>query len=754
MARTNIDVVITVRDSASKPLDNVAKKVKATGKAAKDASVDFVQFNKTLFTTAAFIGTFVKGFTTLRSSIEFGAELDKATDAFERQMGPRGVFINALQKSSNVVVDEMTALHAGLKLGSLGVAKSSEDAAQMVSKLAVVAKLAGKDSTKGIEDLTSAMIDGNVAKFEEYNLIRKTDPAYMALIATMNKAGGVYGNLFAKQTQIALIMGLVNKKTRDQMFSFMSLGQVVEYTGKAFTNLRYHVGILLGNAVRPLLEKLIPLLTNFKEIIYNIYKTDKHTMFLVKSFLAATAAVTGLIATFGSLKLMVKLLGFAGFGFPGITAAVLGLSAAFVGLTRASQDPLEKLKIFGAFFKGIYELVTNFDPETGLSKISESTKKLLGDSGIYGIVKFISATVVTIRTTVKDVIDSIKFVGKVVDKVFGGMFSAMNTLFEKIMPAWSTWWTTDALSPVKKFARASMVILGGLALFFGAKGLFGGILSKIPVIGKFFGGGGSGPKGTASDPIYTRSADGAIGGLLGGLAGGGKGGVFKSLFDILKQSYKLGGWRQILKDIPTAFSLVFPRLASVLGSVGGVLTRALAAAAPLLGPALGIAAAAAVGVAIGKVINIGLDKFTQGRTEEGFEGNLVERGFFKLDKMFGGQTSKDFIKNQKAFEANMSASPSKQTSASVPLPEDLDIIESVGSKMQSMNEADRTRMQTAMEQALATQGPSGKFIDPEEFKNFENLMVNALDSSENLTTLANKAKENRLKSRQNVRESF
>ena len=51
MARTAIDIIITVRDGASKPLDNVQRKVRGTGKAAQDAAADFTRFNKTLFTT-------------------------------------------------------------------------------------------------------------------------------------------------------------------------------------------------------------------------------------------------------------------------------------------------------------------------------------------------------------------------------------------------------------------------------------------------------------------------------------------------------------------------------------------------------------------------------------------------------------------------------------------------------------------------------------------------------------------------------
>lgn len=764
MARTNIDVIITVKDGASKPLDNVTKKIRNTGKAAKDVSFDIMQLGKTIFATTAFLGLFTKGFSLLSSSIQFGSDLDKVTTQFERQMGPRGNFINILRDSSNVVVDEMTALQSGLQLGTLGVAKSSEDAATMVSKFAVVARLAGKDSTEGVEKLTQAVIDGNVAHLEEYGILRRSSPAYMMLMAAMNKAGGAYGGVISKQATLAIIMGAINERVKNQMFSFMSLGALVEYTGKAFITLKQHIGNLLGNAVRPLLEKIIPLIQSFSELVYYIGKNDKNLLFLTKTFLGLGMAVTGLLGGLGSLKLVVKLLGFAGIGFPGITLAVFALTSAFVGLTNAAKDPLEKLKIFGAFFRGIYELVSNFNKETGASKMSQQLKEYLDTRGILGIVEFISATIVTIKTTLTDIVDFVKYLGRGVDTIVGGIFTGINKTLNKIMPAWSTWWTTDALNPVQKFARAAAVILGGLLAFFGAKSLFGGILSKIPVIGKLFGGGGSNPKGTASDPIYTKSADGLGGGLL--TSGMSKLPGMETLYTILKNSYTLGGWKQILKDIPTAFGTIFPKLAKILligispirtifSSLGGLLLRIptiIMSIAPLLGPALAGVITGLVIAAGSSIINNILDS-KQGETEEGFKGNPLERLFFN---MFADEKTKEQFRKNKELFPDTSRIGNKQTQISVPTApaDDEAILQVLMDKMKIMSDADRTKTQSTLESALATQASNGRTIDPEEFKILEELAKHSKNSSESLTILANKALEARVKQRTNVRELY
>jgi hypothetical protein len=59
-----------------------------------------------------------------------------------------------------------------------------------------------------------------------------------------------------------------------------------------------------------------------------------------------------------------------------------------------------------------------------------------------------------------------------------------------------------------------------------------------------------------------------------------------------------------------------------------------------LGKAGLVGAAGAAGYGVGTVANMGLDKFTQGKTSEGFQGNAMERLFFKLDQLIGGESAK------------------------------------------------------------------------------------------------------------------
>lgn len=63
----------------------------------------------------------------------------------------------------------------------------------------------------------------------------------------------------------------------------------------------------------------------------------------------------------------------------------------------------------------------------------------------------------------------------------------------------------------------------------------------------------------------------------------------------------------------------------------------------MLGAAGKTLGAGALGYEVGaNVVNPLLDNYTQGKTDEGFEGNAIERMFFKMNKAFDGNATKNF----------------------------------------------------------------------------------------------------------------
>lgn len=91
---------------------------------------------------------------------------------------------------------------------------------------------------------------------------------------------------------------------------------------------------------------------------------------------------------------------------------------------------------------------------------------------------------------------------------------------------------------------------------------------------------------------------------------------------------------------------------SLGGGVGGAMEAAggmAGKAGKLLGGASAVGAAGLIGYEAGSLLNNVIESKTQGKTSEGFEGNAVERLFFKLDKLLGGESSKQFMGAQAAM---------------------------------------------------------------------------------------------------------
>lgn len=677
----NLKILVTVVDQTKQPLDNVEKRVKRTGKAAKEAGLDFTKFNRTLFATTAFVGTFLKAFSSLSASLDLGADLTRLEGQFERIFGSKGQFFKSISDTTDASIDKMEAMRQGISLGTLGIIRDSKQLAQFVSKAGVAAKMAGKDSAEGIKAFSDFMKDGNVSHLQFLNLISQTNPRLQAMQAILSKAGGVMGTVVTTQARLALGQGLLNNVVKGQLKGFRDLKDIVADVRQNFAWMRSEVGALVGKALAPLLESLNPLLQKFALTLEHLRKNDKQIVFLVKSMTLLTTGAIGLAGALGTLRLATFALTSLGLGLPKLAVVLLGLGSAFVGVTKPVDTFLEKLQLIGAIFKGVYELVTTLDPETGISRLSESTYKLLKKNGLLGFVQFLGRVGSIVKTVTTNLIDAFKWAGKKLDDVFGGITQKLLKIFETFNSPWSNWWVSESIGPVQKGMRAATTILGGFLALWTGKKLLGGLsgaLTKLPLVGRLFGKTtGKGPAGTPTDPIYTVPIGGGMG--VGGKAGdwgkkiGGMLGLTylsKKFQDLILSSKYLGeifthpagklrGLMSVFGMFGRSFLAFGKNMMINLVMIGARIVPALssmfAGLAPFLGPAIAVAAAGLIGYAIGTGISHLINKYTQGKTDEGFEGSAMERGFFKLSKWTGIGPAQDFIDNQekqKAAEAD------------------------------------------------------------------------------------------------------
>lgn len=582
MALRNLEVVITLKDNASKGLDQVGKKVRETGKSANQANIDFTKFTKTLFTAGAFIGIFAKSIGKLKSSIEEGADIQRLENQYERVLGPKGALFDNIDKLTTTGIDKFEAMRSGISLANLGIVKSTDQLANIMAEAGTAAKLAGKDSTEGIKDITEFMKSGEVSQLQFLDLIAKTNPALQAQMAVLHKAGGVMGTVISTQARLALGQNLLRAATKGHLKDEGDLLDLLKNQTFAFRELRSSIGELLGVALGPLIRQISEFASHIAKTLENMRKTDKNFIFLVKSVIIATGAVFGLVGALNTLRLSSIALTSIGIGLPSMLALVVTLGTLFLGVTSKAEKFTDKLKILAAFARGIWQLVTSFNKVTGESQISKSITDLLGED-LTNFAVQIARVVIAVKEAVtwfyhlfKDLakrLDNLfKSISQTIIKYLGGpdLKNKTKDQIQDLLPDLDTWANTA------KIALTALAVWWAKKKFFSSKSILEGtdsLLSKMPVIGKFF---GTKADGSSEKPFYVIVKGSSLFGGGGDLASStaktiGTVGFFRTIIPTIRlawQSLMLGGVKGLVKDIPTIFKLAFqqsfPRIFNIL----------------------------------------------------------------------------------------------------------------------------------------------------------------------------------------------
>jgi cytochrome c556 len=284
------------------------------------------------------------------------------------------------------------------------------------------------------------------------------------------------------------------------------------------------------------------------------------------------------------------------------------------GLGKADFTKLmEASGLSGQESEGLYSILKDFDQFEG------SFKKVLGDQK-------------TLEQSFSQSTDNLK--------------DAFARLSEKISKA-----ATEIISPLSDVAKEAL------------NGNFSGALSATPGALKEAGQGVMDNKAMVALGIGATALTGALAAKLGKIIGGDKAGGLvtgTAMGMALKQAgvtpvYVVNAM-DMRSDVSTTPSTIIDLIKGKGGTAGtaaagGLLAKyggMLKGLAPMAGNAGLVGLAGAAGYGIGHyAVNPLLDKFTQGKTSEGFEGNIIEQVFFKLDQLLGGEGAENIKKANK-----------------------------------------------------------------------------------------------------------
>lgn len=551
MANRVLTIVAKVKDAASAGLGRIQNHLKKTGSAAKQTSLDFTQFNKVMFATTAYVGFFEKAFRGFGNTLMKGAELDRVVGQFERIMGPKGQLFDAIAGFTDNSIDKVEALRSAIQLKTLGIATNTKDIAEIIARAGTASKLAGQDSAEGIKKFTQFLKDGSIANLEFLNLIKSNDPALKLQMSMINKIGGVMGGALTAQMKYNMGLRLLRTATDGALKGQRDLYDVIFDVKQSFTLLKSEVGVFLGTALSSVIDKITKFADKLSTMLEYIRTSKKEILFLAKSLVVVASAFAGLLSSVGTIRLVslgLKALGISTAPIILGISAILSLFSALTFNVKAGLTPVEnfveKLRVFGAVLKGVYQLVSSFitnqdNMRKGIGKMDKDLFELLNNNGLFLFVHNVSKTLAVVGKFGIEVFKQLRDWAIKLDEMFGGLTNKMFELFgvnkkvdvdlnatgnvvdEPAIKRAAKFWldaNSKSYGLMKKGAAAILTAFTAFKLF----GIGKGFLSNLPLLGRFFGKSTSGkPDGTKGNPLHVTQS---------GIAGKAAGSIFKSNF--------------------------------------------------------------------------------------------------------------------------------------------------------------------------------------------------------------------------------
>lgn len=567
----NVNILISVSNKASQPLRQVKNEF-------RDFRDDLVKFNRRLFTASALVATFTMGFRKAFQLAAVGADFDMFREQFNRTFGAD--YFKILRNASKYTMDAMSIMQLAVQNHARGLSKYEQEKIFTLSVGA--AKLLGTSTKDAAMKMSQALQTMSVSGMKQFmvalnvnNQFKNMELFIGRLTKGLNAAGKQSENfkrIALKELELAL--GDLAAQTGDTKTMFMVLGAGLESFKQTIGNFLARalapLSAKLGRFVWDIADKLKDILDDVDGKFTTLRKNIVNFMQMAGGFLAISTGLLGIISmlalvasTFSmSISSLIGLIGLFGLGLKSVKDRTGSWTEAFAtmgGVLKGFFQAFMSYKDGWITLSGeIVDQLKLLPPET--QKTIWSVIKLFSLARVAwdGFVDGIKAGVGTITTIVTAVLKPFKMLYE----LLGGTAKQFSV-------------TTEAL------VKTIGYVAGFAGVFLALKSVLGGgqgLLSKIPVIGRFFG--GKQPKGTAIDPLYVRNVDGlgSVGGLGSILGKLGSGSKYTTMGGDIFGNVALG---QMVSKIPLIGKTLMSSVASLL-TAGSFMTVVMAVVASFL----------------------------------------------------------------------------------------------------------------------------------------------------------------------------
>jgi hypothetical protein len=489
--------------------NKAASATQRMGAKAKSASTGIKYFTQSLGRGMAALYLYNRAWNIFGTQFQEGLQLQRASDQFGLNVGNVTKMLPELRSATKGVISDFDLLKTASKAFQLGL--KPERMASAFKMGTIAAQKLGLEASDAINTITNALTKQDEGALNTLGITTNVNQAYKTQVALISKSGGVMSSAMGIQIRQSLIMkelsnrfGGANKVQEDGLL-------ILERFKASWKNFRAVIGQTLGTALIPLTRVLTGVLDTMTRLLDKMNDTAGFQKFVqISATLAGIWAGTKFISTARTLLSLFGLMGAGGASrgilrtvhnmgllsramsakkflagssmfqamnigatklgqtlmrvspmgrnfvaalgliaprLAGIVALVPGWGTAIMVLTlmfKPLVKILEKALVAGKVF---FQLLSNFDASSGLSKVLKKDAEQLGD--FYYAIESLAKVALFVGSAFKGLVQGISepisqamdIMGKVfnyVDDLTGGVMGSIGRLL-KTGPALSSW---------------------------------------------------------------------------------------------------------------------------------------------------------------------------------------------------------------------------------------------------------------------------------------------------------------------------
>lgn len=372
MANNNINIVISLKNQASGPLNQVRKDIRNFGS-------ELVMFNRRLFTATAVYATFTGVFAKAFDFAHIGADFDYFRQQFNNTFGSG--YLKELRIASNGTADALGIMQVAVRNHIRGF--SAAETKQIFTLSAVAAKRTGKSTVQAANEMSVALQTLSASTLKTFLISLAANNQFHNMNTIIGKithglnAAGMKADVFRRTVLRELTIAFAEEAAAagDAKSLFMQWGAGIE-------SVRQVIGTFLSRALAPFIGMMARLAWGIFDKFNDILdETNQKVKGLREGLIDFVAMGGGIMATLvgivGGMSMLALITSTLGIPF----GTIVGLMTMFyLGMKKATDESgsfLQAMADIGTTLKFWYESFTTYSSKTGKSIISGSVMERL-----------------------------------------------------------------------------------------------------------------------------------------------------------------------------------------------------------------------------------------------------------------------------------------------------------------------------------------------------------------------------------------